>query len=146
MTNPKHVKAGKKALAETNAIHKGKEACANYGYKAEDICHSALPAFDEADFDHMQRVTHEIYTLLVKACEEGDPAGATAQHLCTLHQEWLTLYWGHYSKSAHLLLAKTYVKDPNFKMYYDAITPGGASMLRDALEIYCKNAHAVAST
>jgi len=44
-----------------------------------------------------------------------------AQKVCALHKEWLEYFWNHYSKEAHLGLAQTYVDDPRFKKYYDAI-------------------------
>ncbi len=31
-----------------------------------------------------------------------------------------------------------YVSDPRFTAYYDAVVPGSATLLRDALDIYCE--------
>ena len=42
-----------------------------------------------------------------------------------------------YSKEAHRGLAEAYVADERFKAYYEAIAPGAAEFLRDAVRIYC---------
>jgi hypothetical protein len=55
-----------------------------------------------------------------------------------LHKEWLGYFWDHYSKEAHLGLAQTYVEDPRFGKYYDAVAVGCAEFLRDAIMIYCE--------
>lgn len=53
-----------------------------------------------------------------------------------LHRQWLTIFWGQYSKEAHSGLAELYVDDPRFTAYYDREQPGTARFLRDAIRIY----------
>lgn len=76
---------------------------------------------------------------LIAAMEEGDPAGEAARHVVDLHRQWLCAFWpdGSYSKEAHLGLAESYVVDERFRAYYDAIAPGAAEFLRDAVAAYC---------
>ena len=47
-------------------------------------------------------------------------------------------FWpeGMYSPQAHLALAQTYCIDERFKQYYEAIAPGGAEFLYEALKAY----------
>ena len=56
-----------------------------------------------------------------------------------LHRQWLCEFWkdGTYSKAAHLGLAEMYVADDRFKAYYEAVAPGAAEFLRDAIKAYC---------
>jgi hypothetical protein len=75
---------------------------------------------------------------LKKAMQEGDPAGELAQKACELHRKWLMHTWKDYSKQAHLNLGEMYVADARFSAYYDAIAPGCAIFLRDALKVYCQ--------
>lgn len=87
----------------------------------------------------MAHLSQQINDTLILAHSDGDPEGAVAQTLCALHKKWLSHYWTTYSAEAHRTLAQTYVDDPRFKAYYDAIVPGGAEFLRDALFIFCQD-------
>lgn len=69
----------------------------------------------------------------------GDPAGEDAHRAADLHCQWLCAFWkeGAYSKAAHLGLAAMYVVFERFKAYYEAVAPGTAEFLRDAIKAYC---------
>ena len=76
---------------------------------------------------------------LVAAMAAGDPTGEDAHRAADLHRQWLCKFWkdGTYSKAAHLGLAEMYVADDRFKAYYEAVAPGAAEFLRDAIKAYC---------
>ena len=65
--------------------------------------------------------------------------GEDAHRAADLHRQWLCEFWkdGTYSKAAHLGLAEMYVADDRFKAYYEAVAPGAAEFLRDAIKAYC---------
>ena len=55
-----------------------------------------------------------------------------------MHAAWLQLYWpeGLYSPEAHRSLADGYLADERFQRYYDAVAPGAARFLRDAVHTW----------
>ena len=116
----------------------GKEIRAKFGDENMDTVNARVLSWTQAQYEHAQALSAEINSHLKAAFEQGDPAGELAQKVCALHKEWLCQYWNDYSKEAHLALAQTYVDDPRFKAYYDAIADGCAQFLYDALKIYCK--------
>ncbi len=89
-------------------------------------------------YEKVQELSRQINDSLKTAFEQGDPSSELAQKVCALHKEWLGYFWDHYSKKAHLGLAQTYVDDPRFRKYYDAIAVGCAEFLRNAIKIYCE--------
>jgi hypothetical protein len=88
------------------------------------------------DCNAVARLQEEFMETLRAAFKTGDPAGETAQKAARLHREWLTFYWGHYTREAHAGVARMYVDDGRFTAYYDGEQPGTAKFLRDAVLIY----------
>ena len=70
---------------------------------------------------------------------EGDPAGEQAQRAADLHRQWLIAFWkdGQYSPAAHKGMVEMYVADERFRKYYEAMAPGAAEFLREAVLAYC---------
>ncbi len=145
MNDPEKFEGFKKKMIGDNETKYGKEAREKYGRKAIDASNAHVLSWTQAQYDRAQALSDELNACLKAAFEQGDPIGSLrdpggelAQKACALHKEWLCLYRNDYSKQAHLELAQTYVDDPRFKAYYDAVAPGCAQFLRDALFVYCK--------
>lgn len=129
----------KKKVIEDNEKRYGEEVRAAYGDAAIDASNAKVAGMDRDQWEASQQLEGECKMLLVRAMEEGDAAGETAQKACDLHRQWLCQFWaaGTYSPEAHKALGEAYVADERFKSYYDAVAPGAAEFLRDALVLYC---------
>lgn len=127
----------KKMIAE-NEKQYGAEIREKFGDDVIDAGNARLMGLTEAQFKRVETLSKEVNEHLKKAFEEGDPSGAAAQQSCALHREWLSYFWNFYSKEAHLALAQSYVDDPRFRKYYDAIAPGCAEFLFEAMKIFCR--------
>lgn len=136
-------KTGKKvreALIAENERRYGAELREKYGADVVEASNEKFRTMPDSTYDRATALGEEINKRLRQAVPAGDPAGEAAQALCALHAQWLRMYWpdGLYSKEAHRALGESYIADARFAAYYDAVTPGGARFLRDALEIYCR--------
>lgn len=130
----------KKTLVEENEANYGKEIRAAYGDAVVDASNQKLKGMSAAQYAEAEALSQELNELLKKAVEEGDPAGESAQMACARHKQWLLHFWpdGMYTKVAHMGLGEMYCEDERFRAYYDAIAPGCAELLRDALRIYTR--------
>ncbi|MEG2517190.1 MAG: TipAS antibiotic-recognition domain-containing protein, partial [Raoultibacter sp.] len=139
MSDTEKFEGFKKKLIEDNEMRYGEEVRAAYGDKAIDASKARVAGMDKGQWEATQQLESEIKVLLVRAMDEGDVAGETAQKACDLHRQWLCQFWatGTYSPEAHKALGEGYVADERFKSYYDAVAPGAAEFLRDALAVYC---------
>jgi len=126
----------KQRLIEENETHYGKEIREKYGEEAVDRSNQRLMNMKEEEWARLEEINNELKKTLQMAVKEGNPAGELAQKACELHKKWLMFFWSDYSREAHLDLAQMYVEDERFAAYYEAIEPGSAVFLRDALRIY----------
>lgn len=124
-------------LAE-NEDKYGKEVRALYGDEIVEASNAKLMELTAEQYGRTQELSSLFNEKLKSSCEQGDPSSPLAQQVCALHKEWLGYFWSHYSKDAHLGLARMYGDDPRFKAYYDAIGPGCAEFLRDSLTVFCQ--------
>lgn len=138
MSDKEKFEGFKQKMLEENEKKYGKEIREKHGDAVVDASNAKLMGLTAEQYEDVQRLSARINESLKAALAQGDPSGALAQQVCALHKEWLCYYWPSYSKQAHLGIAQTYVDDPRFKAYYDAIAPGCAEFLRDALQIYCR--------
>lgn len=125
-------------LVDENEQQYGDEIRAKYGDAAIDSSNAKVKGMSQAQYTEVERLSAELNATLQTAFEQGDPASELAQKACALHKQWLCYYWENYSKKAHIGLAQMYVADPRFTAYYDAIAPGCAAFLRDAIVIFCQ--------
>jgi DNA-binding transcriptional MerR regulator len=128
----------KEKMIDENEKRYGKEIREKYGDKTVDASNAKMMRMTAEQYEKTQELSRQINESLKIAFELGDPSSELAQKVCALHKEWLGHYWNHYSKEAHLGLAQTYVDDPRFREYYDAIAVGCAEFLRDAIKIFCE--------
>lgn len=128
----------KKNMIEENEKKYGKETRAHFGDKVVNESNAKLMGLTQKQFEDHETLTTLLNQTLVRALEEGDPGSPLAQKACELHKQWLGSFWSEYSKEAHLGLVQMYVDDSRFKAYYDAIAPGTAEFLLEAMKRYCQ--------
>ncbi|WP_312371103.1 MerR family transcriptional regulator [Lachnoclostridium sp.] len=130
----------KQKLVEENGQKFGEEIRQKYGDKVVEASNAKVKNMTQEQYAKVEQLSKEVNETLREATLLGDPANELAQKACDLHRQWLCYFWpdGMYSKEAHKGLATMYCEDERFKAYYDAITPGCAEFLRDAIDIYCK--------
>lgn len=128
----------KQAKIQENEEKYGKEIRRTYGDEVIDASNEKLMAMSQEKYNEAESLAKEINRVLKEAMKKSDPAGELAQKACKLHKKWLLMFWNekHYSKAAHRSLGEMYVADERYTKYYnDAIAPGAAKFLADAL--YC---------
>ena len=128
----------KRELIEKNEARYGKEARGKYSDAAVDASNQKVMGMTKEQYERSQSLSQQIADTLKAAMQTGDPAGKDAQKACDLHRQWLCLFWpdGMYSKERHMGLAGMYCEDGRFKAHYEAIAPGCAEFLRDAMAVY----------
>ncbi|ANY69280.1 MerR family transcriptional regulator [Paenibacillus sp. BIHB 4019] len=135
--NDKEKFAGfKQQLLDDNEAKYGEEIRAKYGESAVNRSNDAIKNITEAQHAEVEKLGEDVLTALAAAFATGDPAGELAQKAADLHKQWLSFYWGSYSKEAHAGVAQMYVDDERFTAYYDEKQPGSAAFLRDAVLVY----------
>lgn len=140
MSDKEKFEGFKQKLVEENENNYGKEIRQKYGDKVIDASNAKVKNMTGEQYAEVEQLSKEVNETLKAAFLQGDPSSELAQKACDLHRQWLCYFWpdGMYSKEAHKGLASMYCEDERFKAYYDAITPGCAEFLRDAINIYCK--------
>ena len=139
MKDEEKFEAFKQGLVEENERKHGAEVRERWGDEAADASNAKVMGMNEDQWKRTQELEAQMKDALLAAMDLGDPAGADAQRAADLHRQWLCAFWKDcaYSKEAHRGLAEAYVADERFKAYYEAIAPGAAEFLRDAVRIYC---------
>ncbi|MBM7540741.1 MerR family transcriptional regulator [Amphibacillus cookii] len=138
MSDEEKFEGFKQNMIDENEKKYGKEIRENYGDATVDASREKLMGMTPDQYEEAQSLSRQINDHLKKAVEQGDPSSELAQKVCALHKEWLSYYWKHYSKEAHLGLTQLYVEDPRFKAYYEEVAEGSAEFLRDAMTVYCQ--------
>jgi len=136
MSDQEKFEGFKQKLIDDNESKYGKEIRRKYGEEAVNRSNEKVKNMTKEEYEALTRLSENVLKTLGEAMDEGDPASATAQRAADLHRQWLSFYWTEYSKEAHANLAQMYVDDERFKAYYDAVRPGAAEFLRDAIRIY----------
>lgn len=138
MTDREKFEGFKQRLIEENEEKYGQEIREKYGEERVQSANQRFKNMTREECAEMERLSAEVNTALKSAIEAGDPAGPLAQRACELHRQWLLFFWDEaaYSLQAHMALAQMYVDDPRFTAHYDAIVPGAAVFLRDAMKVY----------
>ena len=137
MTDKEKFEGFKEKLISDNEQKYGQEIRTKYGVETVDRSNAKLKNMTKEQYGELETLTQELNNTLKAAFAQGDPGSELAQKACELHKQWLSFYWDHYSKEAHRGVAQMYVDDPRFTAYYDAIAPGCAVFLRDAVQIFC---------
>ena len=116
----------------------GQEVREKFGDSVVDKANQKFSNMTAQEYGEVTELTEMVNQALADAVRSADVEGPEAQRLCELHAKWLTYFWpeGMYTPEAHLSLAQTYTLDDRFKRYYEAIAPGGAEFLYEALQSY----------
>ena len=139
MSDQEKFEGFKDVLIEENERTYGKEIREKYGDERVDFSNSRLKQATKEELAAADKLGEEVLETLFQAYQNGsDPAGELAQKAADLHRQWLSFYWGSYSKEAYAGLAQMYVDDERFTSYYDKKQPGLAKFLRDAVVLYTK--------
>lgn len=136
MTNKEKFEGFKQQMIDDNEKKYGEEIRAKYGDGQVDRSNKIFKDMTEEQYTEIENLGAEVLAVLAEAYATGDPAGELAQRAADLHRQWLSFYWGSYSKEAHAGVVQMYVDDERFKAFYDKHQPGGAVFLRDAVLIY----------
>lgn len=136
MSNNEKFEAFKESLITENEQKYGEEIREKYGDKTIEESNAKLRGMSKEDYEAMEKLGNEIFELLPKAFETGDPSSEIAQQLAAKHKEWLTYSWPSYTKEAHKGLAEMYVADERFRAFYDKAIAGGTEFLKDAIFVY----------
>lgn len=136
MTNKEKFEGFKQKLIEDNEKKYGEEIRAKYGEEQVKRSYHQVKNMTEEQYKEAEKLGEEVLSTLAAAFATGDPAGELAQKTADLHRQWLTFFWGSYTKEAHAGVAQMYVDDERFTAYYDKEQPGSAAFLRDAVRIY----------
>lgn len=136
MTDKEKFEGFKKQMLDENEQKYGKEIREKYGDEQIERSNQIVKNMTQEQHTEIEKLGAEIISVLVEAYAAGDPAGELAQKAADLHRQWLSFYWGHYSKEAHAGIAQMYVDDERFTAYYDKHQPGAAVFLRDAVLVY----------
>lgn len=130
-----------RAIKQNEAKY-GAEVRERFGDDAMNAANAKAAAMSRKQWQYAKELGERVNLALREAFGQGDPAGEAARRLCALHREWLCLFWkdGSYTPEAHMALAEGYVSDKRFAAYYDAVAPGCAKFLRDAIRAYCGEA------
>lgn len=136
MSDKEKFEGFKQKMIDDNEAKYGQEIREKYGDDIVKRSNDKLRGMTQEDYERVTALAEEIKQKLAAAFETGDPAGDLAQQAAELHKQWLTYYWGDYSKEAHAGIAQMYVDDERFTAYYDEQQPGTAVFLRDAIHIF----------
>jgi DNA-binding transcriptional MerR regulator len=136
MSDKEKFKGFKQKMVQENEKKYGKEIRAKYGEEAVSQSNAKLMNMSEEEYRKVVELEQQLNQTLADAFADGNPAGNLAQKAADLHKQWLSFYWGKYSKEAHAGLAEMYVADERFTAYYDKEQPGTAAFLRDAILVY----------
>lgn len=136
MSDKEKFEGFKRKLIDDNEKKYGEEIRAKYGDDTVNNSNARLQNMTQEQYAEVTRLEQEMKDTLARAFQTGDPAGELAQKAADLHRQWLTHFWGEYTKEAHAGLAQMYVDDERFTAYYDQEQPGTAAFLRDAIQIY----------
>ncbi len=126
-------------LVEENEKRYGEEIRQRYGEEIVERANARVRGMSREVHARAQQLSQEVNLALKAAFEQGDPASMLAHRACELHKQWLCLYWDDYTKEKHMGVAELYVADARFAAYYDAIMPGCAAFLRDAVRVFCQS-------
>jgi len=99
-----------------------------------------LAKTSKADLQARKAEQDAIEAALVQALASGAPADSAAvQALMRRHHAWVGSWWGVTpAKAPFALLGRTYVEDPEFHARYEAIAPGLAEYLAEAMRVFAE--------
>jgi hypothetical protein len=124
-------------LAENEEKYKN-ELIALYGETRLKRAREHFAALTPEEFARAEKLAVDFTNALMDAASAGDPACEAAREACSIHREWLAIYWGKETlvPEAHLGLAELYCKDSRFAENMEALAEGRAEFFKKALTLY----------
>lgn len=125
-------------LVDDNEQQYGEEIRSKYGNDVINSSNKKVTGMTKEQYSEIENLSFEVNETLKLAFEQGDITSELAKKVYELHKKWLCYYWDSYSKEAHIGVAQMYVDDSRFAEYYDKITFGCATFLRDIILYQCE--------
>lgn len=140
MTDDEGFEGLKRELVDENEQRYGAEMRERYGDETVDEADAKLMDMTEQQYAKVKELQRRIESGLREAMATGDATAPAAHAVADLHRQWICCFWkdGSYSPEAHMGLAEMYLADDRFRSFYDAIRPGAAQFLHDAIVSYCE--------
>ena len=123
---------------QENETKYGQETRAKWGDEVIDASNQKVKKMSKWQFQRAQDLANDILSLLKAELPKNNPNSHGMQKVCSLHQEWIELYWPTYTTNAHLELVKMYTLDDRFRAYYDVVGKGATDLLYEAMQYYLK--------
>ncbi|MDR1630963.1 MAG: MerR family transcriptional regulator [Oscillospiraceae bacterium] len=138
MTDNEKFEGFKQKLIDENEASYGKEIRKKYGNATVDAANRRVQGSTQAEMQKMEALTQELNEALKTAVQAKEaPSSEAGQRVAALHKQWLCFYWPAYSAQAHINIVDMYLADERFKKYYEAIAPGAAVFLKEAVTFFC---------
>jgi hypothetical protein len=84
----------------------------------------------------VQREGEDVTRALGEALRAGRPVeDPSVQELVARHHAWVSRFWAP-GREAYVGLGRMYVDDERFTAHYDAVQPGLAVFVRDAIAVW----------
>lgn len=128
----------KDELLHKNEAEFKDEVIDKWGADAYEKSQKHFKNLSQEQFNHFMRLGSDIIETLKKIKERPNDEDLKKQ-VAKLHQEWITIAWGHYNKEVHLNVVNMYLEDERFQNYYDQYGDGIAKILRDAVHTHLKS-------
>lgn len=128
----------KRQAIEENEAAYGQELREKYGDEAVTEHNRRLSGMTRQEWIQTRQDEEAYKAALRRAVESGDPAGEDARETVRLHAAWLAHYLtkNMATPAAHIAMAEMYTRDERFTAYYEAVIPGGAAFLTEAVKAY----------
>lgn len=137
MSDAEKFEAFKERIVREHEEKYGEEIRGKYGDATVDEAHRKILDMSEADYERFQNLGKEIQKRLQEGVEAGiRPDSEEAKRIVILHKEWLSRTWKQYTQEAHEGIAKMYVADERFRLYYDQVVTGCAELLEQAIQYW----------
>lgn len=140
ITNSQKFEGFKSRILEENEQNYGEEIRDKYSEKQVNDSYKKIRGLTAQQYQEWTTLGDQIFIQLENAMATENPKGELAHVLAQMHQRWLSYTWKHYSKEAHMELAKMYLADERFTAYYDdKIKKGATQFLYESIKVYTNN-------
>ena len=126
-----------KLLAENEEKY-GSELMAIYGETRLKKSRERFAALTQKEFELAEKLAGDFEQALKEAARLGDPACAQAREACSIHRQWISIFWSGSALTPenHLGLAQLYCRDERFARNMEALAQGRAELFHKALLLY----------
>ncbi|MDR1184837.1 MAG: MerR family transcriptional regulator [Coriobacteriales bacterium] len=133
MSDAEKFEAFKREAIRDNEERYGAEIRGKYGEETVEASNQQFAGMTPERYAEMEALTERLHEALRQAVAQGDATNPLAREVADMHRQWLGYFWLDYTPERHKGVTQMYVEDPRFSAYYEAIVPGGAAFLRDAV-------------